>query len=870
MKRLSQPPLRFVSLLVVVILGIFSPLQAQETEPVISNLHVDRVTATTARINGVVHPSNSNTKVEFHWGEDGNTFPNVIQIAPNFVDLNTATTVRANLADLMPGDIYHFRIVAQNDTGPTISESYSFRTLSPPSATITKTEALTTTRALVTGVVDPNGGLVNVSFEYGTNGVDFTSSAIPIPSDVSGDLPVEVAATLTGLIQGTTYYVRIRAQGLGGTALSDNETLNLGILSGLEQGFPNPPPVATSSVTVIFNGVDKAAWRFVGNRTWRESGETVTNLAGGLREMEFLPVAGYVHPLRETVNLQEGEVKTLNRDYFETPTEGIGSLTIHLKPDEITSSGLTKRAQWRFLGEDTWTNSGETRAGLEAGNYEVRFKAVDGRETPQNLELAIAAGDARVVTITYPTAINPVGLPPVLRTFAEVSTNQNKPFAYLGQIRSEDASSTGFVVKNRVVATAGHVVFDDGTLSFNTDIRWFFQRHKDTYEPRQQTPRGFYLANGYDAQRILDNSPGSGTPQSQNLDFAALYFSEEAGRGGHAGYLASDSGDENEFLSSTAPKILAGYPVNVPTSDKAKIHATAEFTQAMMPAFGETWTTTSVYGIGGMSGGALFVRHATGAFIPAAIYLGGSGQTVVRAIDSDVVDLFSRAEVSGNGGDNNSSGGVSHTSIVSGNSQPGALKVIIEPAAARNIGAGWMLSPGSSLRPSQSEATGLPPAIYKVKLKEIPGFLPPVEQQVAVEGGTTTQFIYTYQPQLTLLDTWRFANFGTFDNVGDAADNSDFDKDGETNIEEYIAGTNPKIASDVFKIDSERKSGSTFTVTCAGEEGRKYFLLRSTTLDGTWTRLGSQGPMASDGTVTLSDTSAPPEDTFYRIEVSFP
>ena len=42
------------------------------------------------------------------------------------------------------------------------------------------------------------------------------------------------------------------------------------------------------------------------------------------------------------------------------------------------------------------------------------------------------------------------------------------------------------------------------------------------------------------------------------------------------------------------------------------------------------------------------------------------------------------------------------------------------------------------------------------------------------------------------LETWRQDNFGTISDSGDAADNADPDQDGVTNINEYIAGTDPR------------------------------------------------------------------------------
>jgi hypothetical protein len=107
--------------------------------------------------------------------------------------------------------------------------------------------------------------------------------------------------------------------------------------------------------------------------------------------------------------------------------------------------------------------------------------------------------------------------------------------------RSDVGTATGFVVKPRVVATAAHAVFDEGTLSYTTGRSGSFQRDRGTYEPKPQSPRGFYIFEGYAAQRAAEGTPGESSPESQNLDVAALYFLEDAGRGGSSGYLGSDA-----------------------------------------------------------------------------------------------------------------------------------------------------------------------------------------------------------------------------------------------------------------------------------------------------------------------------------------
>lgn len=46
----------------------------------------------------------------------------------------------------------------------------------------------------------------------------------------------------------------------------------------------------------------------------------------------------------------------------------------------------------------------------------------------------------------------------------------------------------------------------------------------------------------------------------------------------------------------------------------------------------------------------------------------------------------------------------------------------------------------------------------------------------------------------SLLDTWRLANFGSYDNTGDAANDADPDRDGIPNLVEYVTSQNPNAA----------------------------------------------------------------------------
>ena len=643
------------------------------------------------QLNGTVDPQGFPTITVFEYGTNGVAFPNTIPASQGVLGGMGATAVSATLTGLQKGTAYYYRIRGTSQGGITVSNTASFITRTEPTASLGSATALSTISARIAGLANAHGSDTQVFVDYGTSASSLLFSVPADPFIATGYADTAVTATLGNLQQGMTYYYRIRGTSVAGTGTSTVGSFQLGTLSGFTQVFPAAPPDAQGYVFVTLSPSGIASgWRFVGEQVWRLSGVPVGGLATGDRVIEFRPVPGYIHPPQETIGVVSGEAATfLDRTYYETPTVGSGGLTVTLKPEALAAETVPAgtRAQWRLLGEDDahWRDSGAVLSLMTPGSYLIECKPVAGRTTPAAGSAVVQDGQTTVITLTYTLADAVAGTPPALVPFETVTTDQTKPYAHVGQIRSDIGTSSGFVVKARVVATAGHVVFDDGTLSAVTGLQWLFERHRGTYEPKPQVPRGFYIFDGYAAQRALENTPGTSSPQSQNLDAAAMYFLEDAGRGGYSGFLASDL-DNNEFLLSSAQKILVGYPVDgISPANQGKMFATPAANVTLVRGFGHTYATSDIHSSGGGSGGPLCVHYQGGSFYPAAIYLGGSGQTVVRAIDSQVIELFNRAEVSGNGGDNNTGGGITHTSVttIGSTTQPGALKVNIEPAAAR-------------------------------------------------------------------------------------------------------------------------------------------------------------------------------------------
>jgi len=742
-----------------------TPVQSFTTlaPPLVSAAPADEILPTSARLQGTVDARNHETTVRFEWGTDGNSFPNSLVADPGLVMGSGATEVSAPLAGLTKGTTYFYRVVATNEGGTTVSGTQSFRTLTDPTVTIGGSFALSTTSVRVEGAVDPEGSDSNVVFEYSDDGWDSFEIKPAAQGTQSGSGSRPVSAVLTNLQQGVTYHYRLRATSDGGSGVSSTNSFSMNVLSGFDRSHPGPPPVSEGFLTVnLFPANLAHGWRFVGEQEWRASGVPATGLVSGRYEVEFRPIPGYITPpplvdedlngdgIKENaaaIEVVSGATPAVrNEHYFETGSIQTGTLTVNLKPESITSGD--NRARWRLLGEgDTaWRDSGAPLSGLPAGTYLVECLPVPGRATPPHTNVRVVARQNASPTITYFLPDGATGEVPSVLAFEAISAAGIAAYPYVGQIRGSAGSGTGFVVKKRVVATAAHVVWNDGTLSPAEGLQWLHQRHRGLHEPRPLQPRGFYLFDGYAAQRQADASPGDSSPQSQHLDVAALYFNENAARGGFGGFLASDLA-ENEFLLSDADKMLVGYPLDgVAAASRGRMHATAPFNVEFGPAFGRTFTTSQIRSFGGNSGGPLCVQFEGGAFLPAAVYLGGNSQTVVRAIDSEVVELFNRAEISGNGGSNNTGGGITHTSVdpLPGEGGRGGLRVVLQPAAVLAKGARWRLKPETAFRNSGDQKGELAPGSYRLEFASVAGYQAPPLLQVQVRANQLTTLTFTY------------------------------------------------------------------------------------------------------------------------------
>lgn len=549
--------------------------------------------------------------------------------------------------------------------------------------------------------------------------------------------------------------------------------------------LPYVPPALNASLRVSLAPAGAGGeWRFPWEPSWRPSGSTRSNLAAGNYTVLLRGRAGYLAvPPSVVVAVTNGGTTSITSSCYPTlqGNEGAqsGSLTVLIGP------GAPAGAGWRFLGETTAFLRPGLTTNLAPDVYAIEFAPIAGRRKPATQSVQVSAGAPTVVSVNYLVATPP---PPGVLLPQLVPTNQipdlsGYPFGYDGQLQSDNGFGSGVAVGANVVLTAAHLVFNDQTLSYVDRIFWYPRGNQEGINPKPLEARGYYLLSGYASQRTNDIqsglfSPDQSTPQSRNLDVAALYFSEPVAGGGHGGYLPSDA-IPSPWLTGTALKMLAGYPVDGSQFGEAGLLPGRLYQTTPQPLplslSPESLPRQEVYiapwflSYPGNSGGPVYVLF-NGYYYPAGVYLGTlfSGTqpyaSAVRAIDGDVTRLISLAVDQSESGTNNTGGGVI-TIVPSQNisaNNKGYVQFQLGPPQAVTAGAAWRLQGDTVYSSSPSYVRQVSSTnVFAVEFKPVPGWNPPTNQTIFVvpagAGGqiSSNTALYSVVSPLMVVDAAR-------------------------------------------------------------------------------------------------------------------
>lgn len=118
-------------------------------------------------------------------------------------------------------------------------------------------------------------------------------------------------------------------------------------------------------------------------------------------------------------------------------------------------------------------------------------------------------------------------------------------------------------------------------------------------------------------------------------------------------------------------------------------------------------------------------------------------------------------------------------------------------------------------------------------------------------------------------DSWESANGLNSNNATDA--NTDLDGDGLTNLQEYLAGTNPRDPKSRLSFDSVKPVNGRVALSFTSVALRNYMVQkRDSMIEGSWIELQKVTAPSAGGSVTVEDTNLPVAGTrFYRLIINY-
>lgn len=244
---------RRLAVLTVVLLSVLglAAVALAAASPAVTTGPASSVKDQSAVVNGTVNPNGSETTYYFQWG-----LTNSYGATGSTHSAGAGTKAEAvheTASGLVPGTVYHYRLVATSASGTSAGADRTFKTAGhpPPGVVTGPASQIGTDSATVTGVVNPNGQSTTWEFEYGpTTAYGYHTNAGTVPAS-SG--PVSVAQALQQLQSGAIFHYQLLA--VHGSAVLPQTGGDRIFMT-----FPSPRPVPKVTRLTLPRHARKQPW----------------------------------------------------------------------------------------------------------------------------------------------------------------------------------------------------------------------------------------------------------------------------------------------------------------------------------------------------------------------------------------------------------------------------------------------------------------------------------------------------------------------------------------------------------------------------------------------------------------------------------
>ena len=187
--------------------------------PAVTTKAASSVNDSTATLNASVNPNGQATTVYFEYGTS--TSYGAKSAAKSIGSGRSSTNVSIPVTGLVPGVVYHVRVVASNAAGANSGSDQTFTTTGQPVVRSGSATGVSSNGATLAGSVDPNGHATSWYFQYGPT----ASYGLQTPTrSASSGGARSVSEAIVSLLPGKTYHFRLVATNSVGPSYSADTT----------------------------------------------------------------------------------------------------------------------------------------------------------------------------------------------------------------------------------------------------------------------------------------------------------------------------------------------------------------------------------------------------------------------------------------------------------------------------------------------------------------------------------------------------------------------------------------------------------------------------------------------------------------------